>query len=99
MDGRSLIPVAQSPGIEAGRELLVEQPNFSAIRTPRYMYAEYTNGEKELYDLQRDPFELQSRHASAAYATVKATLANRLHRLETCAGSSCRPHQADPSPG
>jgi N-acetylglucosamine-6-sulfatase len=99
MDGRSLIPVAQSPGIEAGRELLVEQPNFSAIRTPRYMYAEYTNGEKELYDLQRDPFELQSRHASAAYATVKATLANRLHRLETCSGSSCRPHMPDPSPG
>jgi N-acetylglucosamine-6-sulfatase len=99
MDGRSLIPVAQNPGIEADRQLLVEQPNFSAIRTPRYTYAEYTNGEKELYDLQRDPFELQSRHASPAYASVRATLAKRLQRLERCSGATCRPHQPDPSPG
>ena len=28
MDGRSLIPVAQQPGIEQGRELLIEQPSF-----------------------------------------------------------------------
>jgi arylsulfatase A-like enzyme len=99
MDGRSLIPVAQQPGIEAGRQLLVEQPNFSAIRTARYMYAEYNTGEKELYDLRFDPFELQSRQKDVAYATVKSVLANRLHKLETCSGSSCRPHQADPSPG
>ena len=42
MDGRSLIPVAQQPGIEQGRELLIEQPSFAAIRTERYMYAEHT---------------------------------------------------------
>ena len=28
MDGRSLIPVAQQPGIEQGRELLIEEPSF-----------------------------------------------------------------------
>ncbi len=60
MDGRSLIPVAQNPGIERGRELLVEQPDFRAIRTERYMYAEYDTGKRELYDLQNDPYELQS---------------------------------------
>ena len=69
MDGRSLIPVAKQPGIERGRELLIEQPvggaqGFEAIRTERYMYAEHNSGEKELYDLQNDPFELQSRHDS-----------------------------------
>ena len=53
MDGRSLIPVAQHPGIERGRELLIEQPSFAAIRTERYMYAEHNTGEKELYDLRR----------------------------------------------
>ncbi len=98
MDGRSLIGVAQQPGIEAGRQLLVEQPNFAAIRTARYMYAEHNTGEKELYDLQGDPYELQSRHNSPAYSQVKAVLANRLHRLETCSGTSCRVRQADPSP-
>ncbi len=90
MDGRSLIPVARNPGIESGRELLIEQPGFEAIRTERYMYAEYNTGEKELYDLLKDPFELQSRHNAPAYAAVKAQLADRLHALQNCAGASCR---------
>ncbi len=92
MDGRSLIPVAKQPGIERGRELLIEEPTFKAIRTERYMYAEHDTGEKELYDLQKDPFELQSRHNYATYASVKAELAARLHELQDCAGSSCRVH-------
>jgi N-acetylglucosamine-6-sulfatase len=90
MDGLSLIPVAQKPGIERGRQLLIEQRSFKAIRTERYMYAEHNTGEKELYDLQKDPFELQSRHNAPAYASIKAQLANRLHQLRNCAGSSCR---------
>jgi N-acetylglucosamine-6-sulfatase len=92
MDGRSLIPVAQNPGIESGRELLIEEPSFEAIRTERYMYAEHNTGEKELYDLLKDPFELRSRHADPAYASVEAQLAARLHELQNCAGSSCRAH-------
>jgi arylsulfatase A-like enzyme len=98
MDGRSLIPVAQQPSIESGRQLLVEEPRFEAIRTARYMYAEHGTGERELYDLSIDPYERQSRHAFASYASVRAQLAIRLHRLETCAGSSCRVHQPDPQP-
>ena len=90
MDGRSLIPVAQNPGIEPGRELLIEQPSFEAIRTERYMYAEHNTGEKELYDLQKGPFELQSHHDDPAYASIEAQLANRLHQLQNCAGASCR---------
>jgi N-acetylglucosamine-6-sulfatase len=90
MDGRSLIPVAQQPGIEQGRELLIEEPSFEAIRTERYKYAEYSTGEKELYDLQQDPFELQSRHNDPVYASVEAQLAARLHELQNCAGASCR---------
>ena len=99
MDGRSLIPVAEQPGIERGRELLIEQPiggarGFEAIRTERYMYAEHNTGENELYDLQKDPFELQSRHDSPAYASVQAQLAARLHTLQTCSGPTCRVHPA-----
>jgi N-acetylglucosamine-6-sulfatase len=92
MDGRSLLPLAQHPSVERGRELLIEEPTFEAIRTQRYMYAEHDTGERELYDLKGDPFELQSLHESPAYAGVKARLANRLHNLEHCAGRSCRRH-------
>jgi arylsulfatase A-like enzyme len=100
MDGRSLIPVAQNPGIAAGRQLLLEQPShlntypyipgFEAIRTGRYIYAEHTNGEKELYDLQIDPYELQNRRGDPAYASVRSDLAARLQQLENCTGSGCR---------
>jgi N-acetylglucosamine-6-sulfatase len=96
MDGRSLIPVAQDPSVAGGRRLLIEQPSFkdqpslTAIRTSRYTYAEHGSGERELYDLQRDPFELQNRHGDPAYAAIEAQLAARLHDLQTCAGISCR---------
>jgi arylsulfatase A-like enzyme len=98
MDGRSLLPVTQNPAIENQRQLLVEEPGFEAIRTERYMYAEHSTGEQELYDLSVDPYELQSLHDDPAYASVKVRLANRLHRLESCAGASCRLHGSDPSP-
>ena len=97
-DGRSLIPVAQQPGLERNRELLVEERTRSAIRTPRYIYAEHDSGERELYDLRRDPYELQSRHKAPAYGPVRAALASRLHELETCAGATCRVHRPDPKP-
>jgi N-acetylglucosamine-6-sulfatase len=97
MDGRSLIPVAQDPGIEHGRQLLVEQPGLAAIRTHRYIYAEYKNGERELYDLRRDPYELHSRQKDPAYASVEAELAARLDRLKSCAGASCRIREPEPT--
>ena len=53
------------------------------------MYAEHGTGETELYDLQKDPFELQSRHNAPAYASVKAQLAARLAQLKDCAGEDC----------
>jgi arylsulfatase A-like enzyme len=89
MDGRSLIPVADEPGIERGRELLIEEPSFKAIRTERFMYAEHRNGSRELYDLFKDPFELANRHNASAYASIRERLASRLRRLRGCAGASC----------
>jgi arylsulfatase A-like enzyme len=96
-DGRSLLPVAKDPSIDRDRELLIEEPTFEAIRTPRYMYAEHSGGAKELYDLAKDPFELQSRHDTPGYTSVKADLASRLDALKTCSGSSCHVIQPGPS--
>ncbi len=98
MDGRPLIPVAQEPKLGGGRPLLIEEPTFAAIRTERYAYVEYRKGDRELYDLRSDPYELESRHDDPAYALVQAALANELHKLQSCAGDACRIHWADPSP-
>jgi N-acetylglucosamine-6-sulfatase len=62
---------------------------FSALRTPRYLYAEYGNGEQELYDLAVDPYELQSRHADPKYAKLRAALSARLDVLRSCRGAVC----------
>jgi N-acetylglucosamine-6-sulfatase len=102
MDGRSVIPVAQHPNVDQGRELLIEQPprsdpslpSFEAIRTEDYMYAEHNTGEAELYDLRSDPFELQNRAGDPAYDEVRSQLADQLAELETCAGTACRVQSA-----
>jgi N-acetylglucosamine-6-sulfatase len=97
MDGRSLLPLVLRPGIARGRELLIElriERTFKAIRTERYLYAEYGSGAKELYDLRKDPFQLTSRHANPAYASIRSQLRSHLHQLQTCAGVGCRIHSA-----
>jgi arylsulfatase A-like enzyme len=97
MDGRPLLPLALDPGLEKDRTLLVEglrtggsEPRFAAVRVPRRLYVEYANGDRELYDLRTDPFELRSRHAAPALAAARADLAHRLARLRACSGDSCR---------
>ena len=94
IDGHSLLPVIASPGMSLNRDLLVERVpgpgTFTALRAPNYLYAEYENGEQELYDFARDPFQLTSRHNDPAYAALKADLAERLNHLRDCAGLTCR---------
>jgi N-acetylglucosamine-6-sulfatase len=104
-DGRSLLPFAAHPDRFHGRELLIEKGNqletdddgatvqsgtFAAIRTSRYIYVENATGERELYDLAVDPYELDNQVANPAYAPVVAALANRLASLRSCSGESCR---------
>jgi N-acetylglucosamine-6-sulfatase len=93
-DGVSLLPLWQDGGKELGRDLLIDNSpgngHFDGIRTRNYKYAEYTNGDRELYDLRKDPYELESQHANPAYDAIKASLAARLHNLVSCAGATCR---------
>ena len=99
-DGRSLLPLLADPRLEWGRDLLIEGAEgftvrgFEALRTYRYVYAEYRTGERELYDLERDPHELRSVHDDPAYAPIRAQLARRLRALRVCAGRGCRTRPA-----
>jgi N-acetylglucosamine-6-sulfatase len=94
-DGRSLFPLLEDRGLEWGRDLLIEgapgvnQPAFDALRTYRYVYVQHATGERELYDLERDPHQLTSLHNDPAYASVQADLSLRLGLLAACAGRSC----------
>jgi N-acetylglucosamine-6-sulfatase len=90
LDGRSLLPFARDPLVRSGRDILLETPSYSAIRTPNHVFVQHTSGEQELYDLAADPNQLQSLHADPRFAALKAALAARLARLRTCAGDACR---------
>ncbi len=90
MDGRSLLPFARDRRFISGRDLLLETPTYAAIRTPRWLYAQYVTGEHELYDLARDPDELVNHAADLRYARLEASLSLRLARLRGCSGSVCR---------
>jgi arylsulfatase A-like enzyme len=97
-DGRSLLPLFSDTGLEWGRDILLERgpgggPQgtrlYTALRTESMVYAEYSTGEHELYDLSRDPDELQSLQADPAYTSIQAKLAARLALLRNCAGPGC----------
>lgn len=64
-------------------------PAYRGLRTSNYMYVEYITGEKELYDLKSDPYQLQNL-AAKADAQLLAVLAARLKELQTCRAAECR---------
>jgi N-acetylglucosamine-6-sulfatase len=53
------------------------------LRTDRYKYVEYPNGDVQLFDLWLDPYELSNRADDPEYAAVRALLATRLSELTT----------------
>jgi arylsulfatase A-like enzyme len=67
----------------------VDSPPYLALRTERYLYVEYANGERELYDMQADPYQLRNLAATADPALL-ARLAADLNQLRLCAGADCR---------
>jgi N-acetylglucosamine-6-sulfatase len=79
------------------RDLLVETgannpglPTYSQLHTRRWVLEDVSTGEVELYDLARDPFQLQNRAHDPAFAAIRAKLAARLERLRDCVGRACR---------
>ena len=103
VDGESLLPTLDRPDRRDGRAIVIENwcqtnedcfdpevPRYRGVRTDLYKYIRYPSGEAELYDLTRDPYELESRHAAPAYAKQRRALGKLLDRLELCAAHDCR---------
>jgi N-acetylglucosamine-6-sulfatase len=98
-DGIDLLPLMEGTGTTDRQRVLIEGvddrgSDFDAIvdisHGTRYKYVEYVSGEKELYDLNADPYELESLHASADPALL-ADLAADLDAMRNCSGDTCRP--------
>ncbi len=72
-------------GMPAVRRVL----SYRAVRTERWLYVEYRDGARELYDLRHDPWELRSLHADPAARPTRRALAATLRRLAHCRGPAC----------
>ena len=96
-DGRSLFGRMGDPQARSGRELVLENGRglrtvsaFRGLRNDRYAYIRYArSGERELYDLKRDPYELANLSQSRRYARIQELLDRRLRRLRNCRGKGC----------
>jgi N-acetylglucosamine-6-sulfatase len=85
-EGLSLLPLLQPDPPTLRDDFLIEHyggsvPTYCAVRTAQYKYVEYQSHEEELYDLNVDPFELQSKDKDHAYAQIKSDLHARLVQL------------------
>ena len=79
-----------------GKERAV--PNFEGIRTSTALYVEYESGERELYDLVTDPWELRNL-AGRSDPALLARYSSWLAALRACTGASCRTADASPPAG
>ena len=66
-----------------------DAPPYLALRTSRYLYVEYGDGERELYDLRVDPYELENL-APTADPALLAQLSAALSELRDCVAAGCR---------
>ncbi|MGH6945137.1 MAG: sulfatase-like hydrolase/transferase, partial [Geminicoccaceae bacterium] len=79
--------LAASRGMSAKE--LAASAYLSGLRTADRTYVEYGTGERELYDLRADRFQIDNVVDEADPALV-AALSGRLAALEGCAGEECR---------
>jgi N-acetylglucosamine-6-sulfatase len=101
VDGRSLIPLLSDNSSTTGEQerwrsaLLTENPGqpgkfpgYKAIVTEDNSYVKWSTGERELYDLTSDPYQLEN--LAGHRPDLEAALVARLDALQDCAGDSCR---------
>ncbi|MEH2178285.1 sulfatase-like hydrolase/transferase [Nostoc sp.] len=70
-------------------------PTYQAIRTQDYTYVEYETGAKELYNIKKDPYQLNNL-VSTADPTLLKRHVDRLNKLRTCQADSCRAIEEEP---
>ena len=87
-------PITARPGpspAPAARSGEPRRPPSPLCAPPTWEWVEYPTGERELYDVRRDPYQLTSLHADPSLAS-RPHQARRPARpaLRACAGTTCR---------
>jgi arylsulfatase A-like enzyme len=104
IDGQALLRAARNGGSGWKRGVLTEvryvgrnpQANpgrwrsSTGVRTPGLYYAEHSTGDRELYDMRRDPGQLRNVAGDPDYAARQRRMARILDDLRHCSGAACR---------
>ena len=100
VDGRSFLPLLEKPEQPWRRSFLISRRQMEThelsgkaildgVRTARHTYVEYGTGERELFDLEADPYQLENL-ARRADPDLLHAFAERLAELKNCAAATCR---------
>lgn len=74
-----------------------DYPAHLGLRTSDFKFVEYGTGEREVYDLRRDPDELVNLRSRASRSWMNS-LAQLARSLGSCRGETCRQIESRPSP-
>jgi len=80
-------PTTQPSGILEYPDPGTKGPIFTGVRTLRYTYVEFVDGERELYDNEKDPDQLNN--LADRDLPIMAKLQAHLARLRACVGRAC----------
>jgi arylsulfatase A-like enzyme len=88
-DAPSLGPLLRGEPVVWDETILIEkraaQPSagkFWGVRAPGWMYAEYDNGDRELYDMTADAWQLNNVAGRVEYAAVQLSMAAKLAAMK-----------------
>jgi N-acetylglucosamine-6-sulfatase len=74
----------------ATASLLAPPKDYAGIRLGPYKYIAWPTGEKELYNINRDPYELNSLHEVPNFFPIRNFLHRQMKRLSDCVGRVCQ---------
>jgi N-acetylglucosamine-6-sulfatase len=78
----------------ATASIVAPPKDYEGLRLGPYKYIEWPDGEKELYDINKDPYELNNIVRESNYFPIRAFMHAQLIRMETCVGRKC----SEPAP-
>jgi arylsulfatase A-like enzyme len=77
-------------GPQAHASILAPPKDYEGIRLGPYKYIAWPTGEKELYDINKDPNELNNIARVPNFYPIRNFLHRQLRRFENCIGEECR---------
>ncbi|HEX5929686.1 MAG TPA: sulfatase [Solirubrobacterales bacterium] len=75
---------------EAGASIVAPPKDYVGIRLGPWKYIEWPSGEKELYDITKDPYELNNKARDTNFYPIRGYLHRELTRLIECVGKKCQ---------